>query len=1423
MSKDSRASYRAQLRAFFLSFYTSLTSAPLVAALNVAKSFKSRGTNDTHLFVAYLSSPPPLESGLWLTPLSASLAEQLPHPADFSALRAIHFQLLNRPEVQWSPPVCVAVATHPSSTSTSSPTLQQNPFGPALCSSPTECFSVVAMLHERLRRRPSLTLSVDLEGKLGGPRSNIALLQLCMESSDDSEPPLQIVLDIHRCPTVLRRRGSGSFCDILENPSVVKVLHCCRGDAAALHTEFDICLQGVFDTGIADCVLLRRVLNKPRKLQTVLWHWLGEENVPLQYKDGFIFTEHMFEERPLPHRLFVYAIEDVLFCNKLYSSLVAALVEAGRLELCLELCRLRQPESFLPESHPSHSPLQFVVAALVDQSSVLCLEDSSSKLLSLPSTPFVSGDDDPPDVVKRLARKACTDAMGPVPKAFAMTINQKLKRQVRLGDSLLYSSSTPDCAAALRSLIVTFAASPLSVTHRLRVVPFASLGTFPVSPASLPPLQCLRQLSEVSASEWSLRASRPPEPSVSADAAIVLGATVKNNRGALLLLDDTHVYLLRGSGPVPSSCFPSHQLDAANGSAVDAALKGFDLLAGPSLRKGGAAAENGPSLSSMVDFPLPIAFPILTGLLCAATAEPKPLGTFGNTEFFLARLEGSVLVSYLSSFVAARVSPCLGFRLTATLATRYPSFAIIPHALALEQLSKFDATALKVVLSPPSTPPPTAETAALAQQSDAETIPNLSSSLPAFGDDPAFDKLFDAAGAVVYSKLSALPAADGAVATSHKDVAGTPIVEPPPSREDIRLAQEVDPGCRLLLNFLKDPAAADVESFANSVSFVAYAARFLLDPDDGLLLRRTTGLLPLIVLPQPLHQPMFRFYHNRQGHFGVQKTAALLSDRFFWKSPRALRDEVAAFIRRCPVCSRTKVPRHKAGAAGALPVGAWPFDVTSADVYKTGWPSPQGHEDVVSFACHLTRSIFSEATPGDPTSELIADLLIRLIIRYYGCPRVFLSDSGSVFVSKAITYLFLRYGIRINPSSAYHHRTIGLIERWHSTLKHLLLANRASAPDLDWVTSLPLLNLALNTVINRCTQVSPSFALNLREVRLPTDLFYSLPTSESSVADLPQWVSDMLDAAHISYSALAQTLYLNTLANKKKFDLRRDTSLSFNVGDKVLVVKGLLVDNALPKAECPTTGPYTVCKRLPNDNYLLSGKGANRFRTPIHVDRLLHYLEERSDEAACRSPVEAIVAHRVRSADDARVVEYRVRWLGFAKSYDRWLSADYLTTVPHIVEAYCSRHQLPFNATPSEFVVPPATPVSLPPSPLAASGRHFRTHPDSSPPAAELVSTASSSAPPETPPPSVELVDAPPEAPELPLVPAAVDTSLPFVAKMDKGRWVYGCHRLSSQGLSTRWFGEKTFMPNDLASTHFSALRAAFSPNAPSNAPLPAP
>lgn len=59
------------------------------------------------------------------------------------------------------------------------------------------------------------------------------------------------------------------------------------------------------------------------------------------------------------------------------------------------------------------------------------------------------------------------------------------------------------------------------------------------------------------------------------------------------------------------------------------------------------------------------------------------------------------------------------------------------------------------------------------------------------------------------------------------------------------------------------------------------------------------------------------------------------------------------------------------------------------------------------------------------------------------------------------------------------------------------------------------------------------------------------PTFLQTSRNLPQWVNNLLDSLNIAYNALSQTLYLNTLANKKKFDLRRDVSLSFQVGDKV--------------------------------------------------------------------------------------------------------------------------------------------------------------------------------------------------------------------------------------------------------------------------------
>ena len=94
------------------------------------------------------------------------------------------------------------------------------------------------------------------------------------------------------------------------------------------------------------------------------------------------------------------------------------------------------------------------------------------------------------------------------------------------------------------------------------------------------------------------------------------------------------------------------------------------------------------------------------------------------------------------------------------------------------------------------------------------------------------------------------------------------------------------------------------------------------------------------------------------------------------------------------------------------------------------------------------------------------------------------------------------------------------------------------------------------------------------------------------------------------------------------------------------------------------------------------------------------------------------------SSPDAKVVEYRVRWLGFSSTYDSWRARSTLTSIQPLLDAYDAKRPLP-----REFGEPPALapldPPAVPPSPpLRLQGR-FRFHP--SPPTG--VSTSAPPAP----------------------------------------------------------------------------------------------
>ena len=502
-----------------------------------------------------------------------------------------------------------------------------------------------------------------------------------------------------------------------------------------------------------------------------------------------------------------------------------------------------------------------------------------------------------------------------------------------------------------------------------------------------------------------------------------------------------------------------------------------------------------------------------------------------------------------------------------------------------------------------------------------------------------------------------------------------------------------------------------------------------LQEDTGLLLRRRPSTKQkegfeetesfCVVLPPRFHSYALTAYHDRVGHLGLKKCFPLLARRYYWGGVEEMRNALRTHINECWVCRRTKISRHRVGEGTVMENGEWPFDIASGDYFfagrksklctdeerteddpedgdatagngsdgeaeasddKAGDEAPRYFDGTVTFADQFTRLIVSAAVKGKPTARMIANLLIKEVIRVYGTPRRFRSDLGSEFVAKTIKVLYEAFGIQMELGSAYHHSTVGLVERWHSCLKALLLSHRVASGQDDWHRYLPLMELIFNSTVNTALGYSPWFLNHMFHPRLPSDALVQSALKRIP-KNLPDWVKEGLQRLDVVFDKVGLTLRTNALHQKRVYDLKRDVVAEHFPGDRVLLVKGLFIDGNLPKADEPTEAtPFTVVRRLPNNNYLLAGPQSRKIKHPIHTSRIVPYPSRRSiPEAELNAmwPVKRVSGRRIVTVPNAdgtstRRVEYRLQWIGLGKQYPYWYPFEYLHNIAELVADYNS-------------------------------------------------------------------------------------------------------------------------------------------------------
>jgi hypothetical protein len=383
------------------------------------------------------------------------------------------------------------------------------------------------------------------------------------------------------------------------------------------------------------------------------------------------------------------------------------------------------------------------------------------------------------------------------------------------------------------------------------------------------------------------------------------------------------------------------------------------------------------------------------------------------------------------------------------------------------------------------------------------------------------------------------------------------------------------------------------------VGFESFPDLYAADPSFGKIIQEVTNNqrhdfilhngylfrgLQLCVPDCSLRQHIVSELHN-MGHFGRDKTLALVSSTYFWPK---LSSDVAHHVGRCCVCQRSKGALTNAGLYTPLPVPEAPWIDVSMD-FVLGLPRTQRASDSIFVVVdRFSKMAHFIACRKTMDATRIAHLYFKEIVRLHGVPHSITSDRDTKFVSHFWKSLWEKLGTQLNFSSAYHPQTDGQTEVVNRSLGNLLRCLAGTKPK-QWDLALPQAEFAYNRSKNRTTGMSP-FEI----------VYGRVPSGVLDLAPIPRVgrISHKADEMAEHLRGIHEQVKLAIQDSNAKYKVQADShrrQVLFEVGDFVWAV---LTRDRFPVGEYNKlkerkVGPCEVLQKI-NDN-------AYRLRLPSHL------------------------------------------------------------------------------------------------------------------------------------------------------------------------------------------------------------------------------
>ncbi|XP_073526327.1 uncharacterized protein [Phyllobates terribilis] len=227
------------------------------------------------------------------------------------------------------------------------------------------------------------------------------------------------------------------------------------------------------------------------------------------------------------------------------------------------------------------------------------------------------------------------------------------------------------------------------------------------------------------------------------------------------------------------------------------------------------------------------------------------------------------------------------------------------------------------------------------------------------------------------------------------------------------------------------------------------------------------------------------------GHFGRDKTHAILSSHFFW--PHMLKD-VEHMLKRCIECLKAKSKVKPQGLYSPLPIPSAPWLDISMD-FIVGLPRTRKGRDSI-FVVVDRFSKMAHFIPCHKTEDAtsVANLFFSEVVRLHGLPRTIVSDRDPKFLSHFWRTLWGKIGTKLLFSTSSHPQTDGQTEVTNRTLGTMLRA-LIKTNLKAWEDILPHFEFSYNRATHSSTKVSPFMCVYGTNPLTPFDLI-PLPSKE---------------------------------------------------------------------------------------------------------------------------------------------------------------------------------------------------------------------------------------------------------------------------------------------------------------------------------------